>query len=141
MRPIATGSSRGSGGAIDSTSRSASVSDTSPCWIPSCRFRSRRRLASSAAATTRALDAVSCARASALEIAIAIRSANLATRSSASASSSSGRVASSAGGVPIRGVVVAIAAPQSRSPMTIGAPTPAKSVLGIAAATTRGAPR
>ena len=55
---------------------------TSRCWAPSWRSRWRRRLVSSAVATTRARDAVSCARLSALAIAAAMSPANCCRRSS-----------------------------------------------------------
>ena len=50
------------GGHAASAARRSSTSDTSRCWMPSCRSRSMRRRAWSAAATIRARDAASSAR-------------------------------------------------------------------------------
>ena len=55
---------------------------TSRCCAPSCRSRTTRRRSSSVAATIRARDAASSARASVFEIAVATSSVNSASRSS-----------------------------------------------------------
>jgi DNA-binding CsgD family transcriptional regulator len=57
---------------------------TSRCWTPSCRSRSIRRRASSAAARIRARDAETSARAWAFAIAVAASSVNPASRDSVS---------------------------------------------------------
>jgi hypothetical protein len=59
---------------------------------PSCRSRSMRRRASSAAATMRAREALSSARATAFEIAVTISSAKPISRDSVSSVNASGPV-------------------------------------------------
>ena len=69
-------SSRGSRGASASAARTSSVSDTSRCCAPSWRSRCGRRPVSSLVATTRALEAMSSARVSAFEMAVATSCVN-----------------------------------------------------------------
>jgi hypothetical protein len=92
--------------------RSVSISDTSRRWVLSCRSRSIRLRASSAAATTRARDAASAARLSAFAIATANSSVKLAKRTTLSAGSDCSRVEPAA------------ITPHSRPSTMIGAPTP-----------------
>ena len=84
---------------------------TSRCCAPSCRSRTNLRRSSSVAATIRARDAATSARASVFEIAVATNSVKLSRRDSVSAGSGS------ASGE------VATMTPQSRPSTTIGAPT------------------
>jgi hypothetical protein len=69
-----------------------SASDTSRCWIPSCRSRSIRRLVSSAALTIRALEAASSSRACVLAMTVAASSVKSAIWASVPAGSGSGRL-------------------------------------------------
>ena len=70
MRASLPSSSASPGGTVARTARTSactvrtsSTSETSCCWVPSCRSRSIRRRDSSAAATIRAREAISSARA------------------------------------------------------------------------------
>ena len=83
-RSSCAASSSASGGTAACAARSCSASETSRCWAPSCRSRSMRRRASSAAATIRAREAVSCAWLSALAMAVATSSVKPASRASVS---------------------------------------------------------
>ena len=83
----APSSSPSCAGTVACAMRSSSPSETSRCWMPSCRSRSIRLRVSSAAATIRAREAISSARLSAFAIAVATSSVKLARRASVSAGS------------------------------------------------------
>jgi len=80
-------SSPSSGGTAAFAARSCSASVTSGPWAPSCRSCSIRRRVWSAAATIRARDAVTSARAWAFATAVAASSVNPASRASVPAGS------------------------------------------------------
>ena len=92
---------------------------TSRCCAPSCRSRTTRRRSSSVAATIRARDAATSARASVFAIAVATSSVNSASRSSMW----SGRGSASATPAPIT--------PQNSPSTTIAAPVPSGSRSGL----------
>jgi hypothetical protein len=91
--------------------RTSSASETSRCWVPSCRSRSMRRRMSSVAATMRARDAVRSARAWVLAMAVPTRSVKSASLSSMPEGSG------------LSALENALIAPQSRPSTVIGAPT------------------
>ncbi len=91
MSEICSLSEGRSGGTEASAVRIWRPNETSRCCAPSCRSRSKRRRAPSAAATILAREAVSSARVWAFAIAIATRSAKSARRASVSAGRRSAR--------------------------------------------------
>ncbi len=105
-------SSPSCGGTVACAARTSNPSETSRCWMPSCRSRSIRLRVSSAAATIRAREAISSARLSAFAIAVATSSVKEARRASVSAGSGcSGRER-------------AVITPQRRPSTMTGVPTP-----------------
>jgi hypothetical protein len=90
---------------------SSNRSATSRCCVPSWRSRSNRRRASSAAATIRARDAISSARAVAFDTAVATSSVNCLS------------LISERSGIGSGCVEIAMIVPQVRPSTMIGAPT------------------